>query len=329
MKFSLDENIEYNKNLDNIICRASKLTCEDVYPIVCVSYLRGSEASTVKILEQLAELGHRCYLFIYDSDKHNYINTIENSKVNVQLCSGFKGIVPKRNYVNYKMKQLGFSRIFVLDDDIKKLYLLKASENSEKLYRLDKVYLEYSSIFKIWQTYMELYINKYALCSICHNSEAVFLHHYNLHEPYRFGSVAISIDLDSIDEFKYRSGYGWDDVDFFMQLCLNNKLTYRLPFLAYNSGIMLPNTSVANVGDKKWTKLSMQAYREYGILMNYIHKHEQIKCKPNSIKLQQYINSEIKFEIKDLNILKIIEKEDLDSFEAIFTGKFNCRRRLF
>ncbi len=315
---TLEENKALNANIDDIVAKAENINNEDVYPLVCLSYKRGSDAATLKILKELSKQGLKCFLFIYDFDAENYREIIEDTDISVQLCSGFQGVVPKRNYINQRMKELGYDRIFVLDDDVKKLYYVRAFEDENKLGRFDKVFCDNLLFFKIWQYYIENYINDFTLCGISFNNESVFCSSSDLVKDCKFNSCLICIDLPSLGDIKYRSGYGWDDIDFFMQIVLSGLKAYSVLFLSSYVGTMTPSGSVANTGDKKWTKLSMQAYKEYGNLMRYTYKYDQVKCKPHRKNLMNYINKTITEIPRTLVLDRAINTDDLELFESEF-----------
>lgn len=318
---TLQQNQLMNSQIDEIVNKSKSINVDDIYPIVCLSYKRGSDASTLKILKELSSQGLKCYLFIYDFDAENYREIIDNTDISVQLCSGFQGVVPKRNYINQRMRELGHDRVFVLDDDIKKLYYVKAFEDEDKLGRFDKVYCDNIDFFKIWQYYIENYINDFTLCGIAFNNESVFCSSPDLVKDCKFNSCIICIDLPSLGDIKYRAGYGWDDIDFFMQIVLKGLKAYSILFLSFYCGTMTPSGSVANIGDKKWTKLSMQAYKEYGHLMRYTYKYDQVKCKPHRKNLMNYINNIITDIPRSLALDRATFDDDVLAFEKEFNGK--------
>ena len=129
----------------------------ELWPIVVPSYKRGSNAKTLQMLKNGYDKRLNLFLFIYPDDADNYRDIIDSKLFTVVYCEGFRGIVPKRNFINNEMYKRGYENIFVLDDDIPSVHKLEpgVQKKNPNAYRSIKLQTTPYDFFEAFQSIIE------------------------------------------------------------------------------------------------------------------------------------------------------------------------------
>lgn len=308
---------------------------KNVWPIVVPSYKRGSMAKTLQMLEKGYDSRLEYFLFIYEDDKDNYTDIINSGHFTVVYCKGFRGIVPKRNFINEEMLARGYENIFVLDDDIPALFFLERGHQVKhpERYRSVKVPATPYEYFSKFQSIIENADQHLTQTGCVNEMEAAFNDFSKKPEVIycRFPIQMVHINVKDLkdNDIKYRTDHGWDDFDLTMQILSKGLQTGHIPSMTYISDVMEPAASVANVGDNKWTEISLNLYKTWGDSVKFIEKKGQVNAKPQ----RRIITKKIEKGIPLTNVYyedpykKIIEDHDVLGLKTLIVdNKFKSGR---
>lgn len=260
----------------------------EIWPIVVPSYKRGSKAKTLQLLKNGYDPRLKYFLFIYPDDKDNYSEIINSGHFEVVYCEGFRGIVPKRNFINETLYSRGYENIFVLDDDISGLYDLVpgVQKKDPSKYKSVKVNTKPYDFFKKLQGIIMNADKHLTQTGLINEMGATFntfegknpVHYYSI--PIQLMHICIKDIIDH--DIKFRTGHGWDDFDFSMQILSKGFDIGHVICLTYTSDTMEPDGGVANTGADKWTRLSMELYKTWGDSIKLFEKKGQVNGRPQA-----------------------------------------------
>ena len=258
----------------------------NVWPIVVPSYKRGSKAKTLQMLEKGYDDRLTYFLFIYEDDAENYKDIIESGHFNVVYCKGFRGIVPKRNFINNEMLERGYENIFVLDDDIPSVHILARGTQKKHPERYKSIKLETTpyDFFVKFQSTIEN-ADRHLTETGCVNEMEATFNDFSKRDPVMYSKFPIQmVHINTKDlhdnNIEYRTDHGWDDFDLTLQILSKGLNTGMIPSLTYITDVMQPDKSVANVGVDKWTDISLKLYKTWGDNVKFIEKKGQVNAKP-------------------------------------------------
>jgi len=257
-----------------------------IWPIVVPSYKRGSKAKTLQMLKNGYDSRLTYFLFIYPDDAENYQEIIDSGLFTVVFCEGFRGIVPKRNFINEEMLKRGYENIFVLDDDIPAVFKLAAGvqKKNPNMYKSIKLDTKVYDFFDAFQSIIENADQHLTQTGCVNEMEATF-NDFRQKPPViytRFPIQMVHINTKDMHDYniKYRKDHGWDDFDLTMQILSKGLQTGHIPSLTYISDVMEPDKSVANTGNDKWTEIGLYMYKTWGDSIKFIEKKGQVNAKP-------------------------------------------------
>jgi hypothetical protein len=258
----------------------------ELWPIVVPSYKRGSNAKTLQMLKNGYDKRLNLFLFIYPDDADNYRDIIDSKLFTVVYCEGFRGIVPKRNFINNEMYKRGYENIFVLDDDIPSVHKLEpgVQKKNPSAYRSIKLQTTPYDFFEAFQSIIEN-ADKHLTQTGCVNEMEAAFNDFRKKPSViytRFPIQMVHICTKDVIEnnIEYRKDHGWDDFDFSLQILSKGLNTGHIPSLTYISDVMEPDKSVANVGNDKWTEIGIYMYKTWGDSIKFIEKKGQVNAKP-------------------------------------------------
>ena len=309
----------------------------EVWPIVVPSYKRGSKAKTLQLLENGYDPRLKYFLFIYPDDKDNYYEIISSGHFEVVYCEGFRGIVPKRNFINQTMFKKGYDNIFVLDDDISGLYGLipGVQKKDPTKYKSVKVPTQPYDFFKKFQDIIMNADKHITQTGIVSEGYATFnkfegknpINYYSI--PIQLMHICIKDVIDS--DIKFRTGHGWDDFDFSMQILSKGFDIGHVICLTYASDAMKPDSGVANIGADKWTRLSMELYKTWGDSIKLFEKKGQVNGRPQSRIIRKKLEKGIPLTEKYYEdcYREIIKNNDVAGLKKLIVeDKFKTSTRL-
>lgn len=256
---------------------------EDIFPIVVPSYQRGSEALTLKLLKGCSDL--KIILYVYADDYENYREVVENNEnISAVLCSGFRGLAPKRKFINEDMVAKGYNEYFVLDDDISALFYTRHGQTKAGTYKAEKVLLNPIDFFKMWQ-----YVIKYkaeeeiAVCGIISETGAWCQNLIQMKDViYVAGQCQILYmngGLCAKHGVNYREDAGWEDFDFSLRVLNAGLNSCQIRYLTYATPTMCPGQSVATTGANGWVKKSLDLYKHWGRATRFKFMKNQVNSK--------------------------------------------------
>ena len=257
-----------------------------IWPIVVPSYKRGSKAKTLQMLKNGYDPRLTYFLFVYPDDAENYKEIIDSGLFTVVYCEGFRGIVPKRNFINNEMYKRGYENIFVLDDDIPSVHKLEAGTQKKDptAYRSIKLKTSVYDFFDAFQSIIEN-ADRHLTQTGCVNEMEAAFNDFRKKPPVKYNRFPIQmVHINTKDVIEngiaYRKDHGWDDFDFTLQILSKGLQTGHIPSLTYISDVMEPEASVANTGTDKWTEIGLYMYKTWGDSIKFIEKKGQVNAKP-------------------------------------------------
>lgn len=281
------------------------------YPVVIISYKRGGNASTIKLLNNTEV---PVYLFVYDDDYENYKSVVENSSnIKVVLCPSkeFRGAAKKRDYVQETLHNKGVKDYFILDDDISALYYTEVGTTKAGKYKAQKVKLSPKEFFDTWYYVIHDILKdsqgyEITLGGIIAEFASWGQNLYKLPVSDKTGRICqimyINADKFAENNIKYVETKSWDDFDVMLQVLNDGLHISQIRWLTYAGDTMNPNNSVASGGDFTWTKKSMRLYQKWGDCVGF---------KADKGQLNTTISwSKIKKDIEVLGKLNITFKEE-------------------
>ena len=280
-------------------------------PIVIISYKRGGNASSIKLLK---DTNLKVFLFVYDDDYENYKEAVESSNnIEVILCPSkeFRGAAKKRDFVQKNMYEKGYEDYFVLDDDIFALYYTVVGTTKTGKSKAQKVELSPEVFFKTWYYVIhdilkETQNYEVTLGGIVSESASWSQDLYKLPVSNNTGRICqiVYINAKNFHDYniKYVETKSWDDFDVMLQVLNLGLNLSQIRWLTYMGDTMTPNNSVASGGDFTWTKKSMRLYQKWGDCVGF---------KADKGQLNTTISwSKIKKDIEVLGKLNITYKEE-------------------
>lgn len=259
-----------------------------LWPVVIPSYKRGSKAQTIKLMQTDERMKGKVWLFIYPDDADNYKEAIDSGHFNVRYCEGFRGIVPKRNFINKTMLEEGFENIFVLDDDISALFETYPSHQKKdpSKYKSAKQLKLPFDFFSMMQNKIEVeeLKGKHITQTGCIFEFVSVWHDLRTKERldyYYFPIQLVHLNIKDLKEHNivYREGY-WDDYDLSLQILNNNLLTAEIKDMTYAVEPMNPSNSVSNATRDKWIENSFNLYKTWGNNVHFLIKKGILNAKP-------------------------------------------------
>ncbi|MBQ3420176.1 MAG: hypothetical protein IJH34_00595, partial [Romboutsia sp.] len=293
---------------------AKYVDASTIAPVVIISYKRGGNASSIKLLNNT---NVKTYLFVYDDDYENYKNAVENSKnIEVVLCPSaqFRGAAKKRDFVQETMYNKGFEDYFILDDDISALYYTEIGTTKAGSYKAQKVQLDPERFFKTWYYVIhDLVDYEVTLGGIIAEFASWGQNLYKLPVTDKTGRICqimyINAKKFAENNIKYIEEKSWDDFDVMLQVAHLGLGLSQIRWLTYAGDTMNPNNSVASGGDFTWTKKSMRLYQKWG---------DNVGFKADKGQLNTTINwSKIKKDLQVLGHLNITYKEEWKKYFAL------------
>lgn len=280
-------------------------------PIVIISYKRGGNASSIKLLK---DTNLKVFLFVYDDDYENYKEAVESSNnIEVILCPSkeFRGAAKKRDFVQKNMYEKGYEDYFVLDDDIFTLYYTVVGTTKTGKSKAQKVELSPEVFFKTWYYVIhdilkETQNYEVTLGGIVSESASWSQDLFKLPVSNNTGRICqiVYINAKNFHDYniKYVETKSWDDFDVMLQVLNLGLNLSQIRWLTYMGDTMTPNNSVASGGDFTWTKKSMRLYQKWGDCVGF---------KADKGQLNTTISwSKIKKDIEVLGKLNITYKEE-------------------
>lgn len=283
----------------------------DIAPVVIISYKRGGNASSIKLLKNS---GIKVYLFVYDDDYENYKDAVESSdNIEAVLCpsSQFRGAAKKRDYVQETMYNKGFEDYFILDDDISALFYTEIGQTKAGKYKAQKVQIDPKTFFSTWYYVIhDLADYEITLGGIIAEFASWGQNLYKLPVTDRTGRICQIMYINALKFEEHRIRYieekSWDDFDVMLQVLDKGLGLSQIRWLTYAGDTMNPNNSVASGGDYTWTKKSMRLYQKWG---------DNVGFKADKGQLNTTINwAKIKKDLKILGHLNVTYKEEWLSY---------------
>ena len=286
---------------------------KDILPIVVPSYQRGTKASTLQLLKDYPEL--KVVVFIYKEEYELYKPLFdEYPHIQYQLCEGFRGIAPKRNYISKRMVELGMPEFFEVDDDATSFSYTRHGHmvKDPTKYKAEKVQINPQDFFRMFQ-----YIIKYkaqekiTLCGIIFDNGAWAQDLRTLPDINYIGGQAFCFYLDAGECLRHNINYYiddkiWEDFDFSMQVINAGLNSCQIRYLTAATPTMTPGNSVATAGNLPWAYKSVNLYKRWGDL---------IRFKPMRGELNAKIRwTTIRKQLKDLGQLVINYNQDYMNF---------------
>lgn len=280
-------------------------------PIVIISYKRGGNASSIKLLK---DTNLKVFLFVYDDDYENYKEAVESSNnIEVILCPSkeFRGAAKKRDFVQKNMYEKGYEDYFVLDDDIFTLYYTVVGTTKTGKSKAQKVELSPEVFFKTWYYVIhdilkETQNYEVTLGGIVSESASWSQDLFKLPVSNNTGRICqiVYINAKNFHDYniKYVETKSWDDFDVMLQVLNLGLNLSQIRWLTYMGDTMTPNNSVASGGDFTWTKKSMRLYQKWGDCVGF---------KADKGQLNTTISwSKIKKDIEVLGKLNVTYREE-------------------
>lgn len=276
-------------------------------PVVIISYKRGGDASSIKLLKNT---GVPVYLFVYDDDYENYRAVVESSyNIKVVLCPSkeFRGAAKKRDFVQKTLYESGVKEYFILDDDISALFYTVVGKTKAGKYKAQKVPCEPITFFQTWHYVIhELIDYEVTLGGIIAEFASWGQNLYKLPVTDKTGRICqimyINAEKFAENDIKYVETKSWDDFDVMLTVLDKGLGLSQIRWLTYANDTMTPNNSVASGGDFTWTKKSMRLYQKWGDCVGF---------KADKGQLNTTINwSKIKKDLQVLGHLNITYKEE-------------------
>lgn len=275
---------EESKNLDS----------NEIYPICIPTYKRGDKPFSIDLVGQCPEL--KIFVFGYKDDiEENYQNVIAKyPNITFVKCEGFRGVIPKRNFINEYMDKIGFDQFFVMDDDITGLFFTKHGTLKDGTgYKADKQQLTGLEFFRMWTWIIQNKAEKnMAICGLINEASSWCQDLRTMPDIINIaGAVQVTYlngKLLKENGIKYDENSGWEDYDICMQALYHGLLSSQIRYLTYTTPAHNPNAnSVATTGNfYAWTINSMRLYNKWGECMRFKHMKGQLnaKCRWVSIR---------------------------------------------
>ena len=269
-----------------------KVLNHDILPIVVPSYKRGAKASTLQLLKNYPEL--KVVLFIYKDEYELYKPLLdEYPHIHYELCEGFRGIAPKRAYINRRMTELGMPEFFVLDDDATSFSFTVHGNQVKKPedYKAQKIDINIQDFFRLFQYVIKnKSTRKIDLCGIIFDNGVWCQDLRTLEDIIFIAGQAFLIYIDAkvcLDKgINYREGFGWEDYDFTLQAIKAGLNSCQIRWLSAATPTMTPGESVASTGELIWGKRSMALYKEWGDNVAFESKKGELNAKIRWIPLK-------------------------------------------
>lgn len=210
-------------------------------PIVIPSYNRPKS----KLIKRCVEENIEAFVFVEKSQIEDYAKIIGDSN-SVRLIESIEPIVPKRNYINEKMYELGYSNIIVMDDDITQVSRLEPSTTKAGKYKSKCVPISLADMQLIFG-YMCNKYSDFGLIGISHDASAFTINLNTCDEivSYQMIMQVVCINLDIVHKFnlQYESNI-WDDFDFMLQMISTGTKVYKIPWVSEGSPSIIKMQSV-------------------------------------------------------------------------------------
>lgn len=279
----------------------------NIPPVVIISYKRGGNASSIKLLKNT---NVATYLFVYDDDYENYKDAIEScNNITPVLCPSkeFRGAAKKRDYVQDYMVKNGLHDYFILDDDISALFYTEIGTTKAGKYKAQKVQISPEDFFRTWYYVINDLVNyEVTLGGIIAEFASWGQNLYKLPVTDKTGRICqiMYINADRFKEhnIRYIEEKSWDDFDVMLQVLHKGLRLSQIRWLTYAGDTMNPNNSVASGGDFTWTKKSMRLYQKWGDCVGFKADKGQLNTTINWAK--------IKKDLKVLGHLNVTYKEE-------------------
>lgn len=273
---------EESKNLDS----------NEIYPICIPTYKRGDKPFSIDLVGQYPEL--KIFVFGYKDDiEENYQNVMAKyPNITFVKCEGFRGVIPKRNFINEYMDKIGFDQFFVMDDDITGLFFTKHGTLKDGTgYKADKQQLTGLEFFKMWTWIIQNKAEKnMAICGLINEASSWCQDLRTMPDIINIaGAVQVTYlngKLLKEKGIKYDENSGWEDYDICMQALYKGLMSSQVRYLTYTTAPMRVGVSVATVGENKWTVNSMRLYSKWGECIRFKPQQGQLnaKCRWVSIR---------------------------------------------
>ena len=259
---------------------------KDILPIVVPSYRRGYAASTLQALKDFPEL--KVVVFIYEEEFDLYRHLFETyPHIQYQLCSGFRGIAPKRKYITERMVQLGMPEFFEIDDDATAFFYTKhgSMKKDPTKYKAEKTQIDIQDFFRMFQ-YIIKYkaLEKIDLCGIIFDNGAWAQDLRTLPDIIYIGGQAFCFYLDAkacLDKGLnyYVEDKIWEDFDFSMQVINAGLNSCQIRYLTASTPTMTPGDSVATAAGSPWAQKSVNLYKRWGDLIRFKPMKGELNAK--------------------------------------------------
>lgn len=294
---------------------SKKINTKDIFPIVIPSYQRGINSLTINMVKNHPELN--VILYIYKDDYENYREVLENyPHITAVLCEGFRGLAPKRVFINNDMLAKGYKRFFVVDDDISTLYYTIHGKTNSGDYKAAKVQLNPTDFFRMWQYIVtEKAKERIAVCG-CIAETGAWAQDLRVMDDiiYLAGQcqmVYIDAELCAEHGVNYRKDAGWEDYDFSLRVIYAGLNSCQIRYLTYSTPAMTPGQSVATTGNYGWTLKSMDLYNHWGELQRFKYMKGQLNSKIRWVSIRAMLKRDGKITInKDEQYMKFIREND-------------------
>lgn len=302
---------------ENYYEASKSLDEKQIYPICVPTYKRGESSSTLKMLEEFKTL--KVYVFGYEDDFENYKAMIErNEHFTFIPCRNFKGIAPKRKFINEYMNSIGVEKIFQIDDDITALYFTKHGRQKKDptKYKAEKVKISILDFFRMWQYILENQAKtEIGVCGVIPENGAWA---QNLETMKDIISVACSnaifymnIKVLAQQKVEFRTDdKTWEDFDFCLRVLNAGLDACQIRFLTFATPTMTPGTSVATSQEDGWAKRSVGLYASWGEYIRFKKQKETLNAKVRWIRVRK--------DLQNLGRLNIVHNEEY--MKRITTG---------
>lgn len=307
---------EESKNLDS----------NEIYPICIPTYKRGDKPFSIDLVGQYPEL--KIFVFGYKDDiEENYQNVMAKyPNITFVKCEGFRGVIPKRNFINEYIDKIGFDQFFVMDDDITGLFFTKHGTLKDGTgYKADKQQLTGLEFFRMWTWIIQNKAEKnMAICGLINEASSWCQDLRTMPDIINIaGSVQVTYlngKLLKEKGIKYDENSGWEDYDICMQALANDLMSSQIRYLTYTTAPMTPGVSVATVGQHKWTINSIRLYQKWGELIRFKYMKGEVNAKCRWVTMRSMFKKNgcitISFKEEYMPFLKDEDAEGLIKHEA-------------
>lgn len=266
---------------------------------LCIPSYNRPHSTTLKLA---VESNVPTYLFIYpeqvEAYKEEMTKTGDWSNVTIVECIGFKGIIPKRNFISQHMYSLGFEQIFVFDDDVKEItYVSRPEVLPEDVKGVGNYVVKpgLDTILAMWQYILdELYDEElpWGTSGIAYNGYNGVME-VDTDKAYKLTGmsiVTVALNLKYLHDQKYTFEHGWDDVNFTFEAMEKGLNLCRIPWITYCLDMKIANESVVRDPEKEfentynYTLKSLEHFGEHYIRTYTIRDEMHIRVRWSRIK---------------------------------------------